>query len=68
MGYYDFACPFYPVEWTIAHLKVSPEVRAHNIETGHCESGHMVYIDAKAATQYHKELVKFVNDALPPNN
>jgi hypothetical protein len=47
---------------------VSPEVRAHNIETGHCESGHMVYIDAKAATQYHKELVKFVNDALPPNN
>jgi len=68
MGYYDFACPFYPVEWTIAHLKVSPEIRAHNIETGHYESGHMVYIDAKAATQYHADLVKFVQDSLPSGN
>lgn len=65
MGYYDFACPFYPVEWTIAHLKVSPEIRAHNIETGHYESGHMVYIDAKAAAQYHADLVKFVADSVP---
>jgi len=31
MGYYDFACPFYPVEWTIAHLKVSDEIKKNNI-------------------------------------
>ena len=31
MGYYDFACPFYPMEWTIAHLKVSDEIKKNNI-------------------------------------
>ncbi len=65
MGYYDFACPFYPVEWTIAHMKVSDEVRNRNISLGYYESGHMVYIDRKAADQYHDDLVKFVQSSLP---
>ncbi|HEV2447299.1 MAG TPA: peptidase S10 [Candidatus Sulfopaludibacter sp.] len=65
MGYYDFACPFYPVEWTIAHLKVSDEVRKSNISTGYYESGHMVYIDQAAAAKYHTDLAKFVQGALP---
>ena len=65
MGYYDFACPFYPVEWTIAHLKVSGEIRKNNIATGYYESGHMVYIDRTAAAKYHADLVKFVRDSLP---
>jgi carboxypeptidase C (cathepsin A) len=65
MGYYDFACPFYPVEWTLAHLKVSDEVRKNNISTGYYESGHMVYIDQTAAAKYHSDLVKFVDGAVP---
>jgi len=65
MGYYDFACPFYPVEWTIAHLKVSDEVKKHNIMTGYYESGHMVYIDQTAAAKYHKDLERFVEGAVP---
>ena len=65
MGYYDFACPFYPVEWTIAHLKVSDEVKKNNISTGYYESGHMVYIDQPSAAKYHADLVKFVQGALP---
>jgi carboxypeptidase C (cathepsin A) len=65
MGYYDFACPFYPVEWTINHLKVSDEIKKHNISTGYYESGHMVYIDLPAATKYHADLVKFVQDSMP---
>jgi len=65
MGYYDFACPFYPVEWTIAHMKVSDEVRKNNISTGYYESGHMVYIDQPAAAKYHADLEKFVASALP---
>ena len=64
MGYYDFACPFYPVEWTVAHLKVSDEVKKNNISTGYYESGHMVYIDQMAAAKYHKDLEKFVEGAL----
>lgn len=65
MGYYDFACPFYPVEWTIHHLKVSDEIKKNNIATGYYESGHMVYIDQPSAAQYHADLVKFVQASLP---
>jgi carboxypeptidase C (cathepsin A) len=65
MGYYDFACPFFPVEWTIAHMKVSDEVKKNNISTGYYESGHMVYIDLPSAAKYHADLEKFVQGALP---
>ena len=64
-GYYDFACPFFPVEWTIAHMKVSDEIRKNNIPLGYYESGHMVYIDQPSAAKYHADLVKFVQDSLP---
>ncbi|HEX3876356.1 MAG TPA: peptidase S10 [Bryobacteraceae bacterium] len=64
-GYYDFACPFYPVEWTIAHMKVSDDIRKHSISRGYYESGHMVYIDSTAAAKYHADLVKFVDGAVP---
>jgi carboxypeptidase C (cathepsin A) len=64
-GYYDFACPFYPVEWTLAHMKVSDEIKKHNISVGYYESGHMVYIDQPSAAKYHADLVKFVQASLP---
>ncbi len=63
-GYYDFACPFYPVEWTLAHMKVSDDVKKNNISLGYYESGHMVYIDQPSAAKYHADLAKFVKDAL----
>jgi carboxypeptidase C (cathepsin A) len=65
MGYYDFATPFYPVEWTLAHMRVSDEVKKNNIMTGHYESGHMVYIDQKVAEKYHADMEKFAKSALP---
>jgi carboxypeptidase C (cathepsin A) len=64
-GYYDFACPFYPVEWTLAHMKVSDQIKKHNISTGYYASGHMVYIDLPSAEKYHTDLVKFVQASLP---
>jgi carboxypeptidase C (cathepsin A) len=65
MGYYDFACPFYPVEWTLAHMKASDEVKKNNISMGYYEAGHMVYIDQPSAAKYHADLVKFVQGSLP---
>ncbi len=65
MGYYDFATPFYPVEWTLAHMRVSDEVKKNNIMTGYYESGHMVYIDQKVAAKYHADLERFAKGALP---
>ncbi|HTL44413.1 MAG TPA: hypothetical protein VL262_08730 [Vicinamibacterales bacterium] len=59
MGYYDFATVYGAVEWTLAQMKVSPDVRAHNIMTAHYESGHMVYIDRPASAKMHADLVKF---------
>jgi carboxypeptidase C (cathepsin A) len=64
MGYYDFATPFYPVEWTLAHMRVSDEVKK-NFQTGYYASGHMVYIDLKVAEKYHADLEKFVKSSLP---
>jgi carboxypeptidase C (cathepsin A) len=64
-GYYDFATPFYPVEWTIAHMKVSDEVKKNNIDLGYYASGHMVYVDQASAAKYHADLVKFVRSSLP---
>jgi len=64
-GYYDFATPFFPVEWTLAHMRVSDEVRKNNIFLGYYEAGHMVYIDQPSAAQYHADLVKFVQASLP---
>jgi carboxypeptidase C (cathepsin A) len=65
LGYYDFACPFYPMEWAIAHLKASDEIKKNNISLGYYEAGHMVYIDRPAADKYHTDLEKFVQASLP---
>jgi carboxypeptidase C (cathepsin A) len=65
MGYYDFACPFFPVEYTINHLKVSEAIKKNNISYGYYESGHMVYIDQPSAAKYHADLEKFVKASLP---
>jgi carboxypeptidase C (cathepsin A) len=64
MGYYDFATVYGAVEWTIAQMQVSPEVRAHNIMTAHYQAGHMVYIDAAAAAKMHADLVRFYQTTL----
>jgi carboxypeptidase C (cathepsin A) len=64
-GYYDFACPFYPMEWTVSHMKVSDEVKKNNIALGYYEAGHMVYIDRPAADKYHADLEKFVQASIP---
>jgi carboxypeptidase C (cathepsin A) len=64
MGYYDFATPFYPVEWTLAHMRVSDQVK-REFQTGYYASGHMVYIDLAVAAKYHADLEKFVKASLP---
>jgi hypothetical protein len=46
-------------------MKVSDEIKKNNISSGYYESGHMVYIDQKAADQYHADLVKFVQSSMP---
>jgi carboxypeptidase C (cathepsin A) len=65
MGYYDFATVYYAVEWTLAHLKVSPQVLAHNIMTDHFDTGHMIYLDSRASVQLHGDLARFIAASVP---
>ena len=63
VNYYDLNAPFYATEFTLAHLNVSPEVRAHNITVSHYEAGQMPYADNKALVKLHADLSRFINEA-----
>jgi len=66
IDYYNLAAPFYATEYTLAHLNVSPEVRAHNITVSHFEAGQMAYVDNKALTKLQGELARFLTEATAP--
>jgi len=66
VNYFDLHAPFYASEYTLAHLNVSPEVRAHNITVSHFEAGQMTYADSKALGKLHTDLARFVNEAISP--
>ena len=51
VNYFDLNAPFYAAEYALAHLNVSPEVRAHNITVGHFEAGQMALCRQQGAGQ-----------------
>jgi hypothetical protein len=55
--------PFYAAEYTLAHLDVSPEVRAKNITVSHQEAGQMAYLDTKALVRLEHDLSGFLTRA-----
>lgn len=63
INYYDLTAPFYAAEFSIAHLNVSSDVRAHNITVGHFEAGQMPYVDNKSLAKLGSDLAGFVKDA-----
>jgi len=66
VDYYDLKTPFYATEYTLAHLNVAPEVRAHNIMVSHFEAGQMAYVDNKALAKLQTELARFLTEAVAP--
>jgi carboxypeptidase C (cathepsin A) len=63
VNYFDLSAPFYATEFTLAHLNVSPEVRAHNITVSHFEAGQMAYIDNKSLAKMQSDLAAFLSPA-----
>ena len=63
VNYYDLTVPFYAEEFTLAHLNVSPEVRAHNITVGHFDAAQMPYTDDKSLGKLESALGEFVSQA-----
>ena len=64
--YFDLNAPFYATEFTLAHLNVSPDVRAHNITVSHYEAGQMIYVDNKALARLQGDLARFINEGVSP--
>lgn len=62
VNYFDLTAPFFATEFTLAHLSVSPEVRAHNITVSHYESGQMAFVDNKALEKLHADLARFIGE------
>jgi len=60
VNYYDLSSPFYAAEFTLAHLSLAPEVRAHNITVKNYEAGQMVYMDSKEGPRLGRDLSAFV--------
>jgi carboxypeptidase C (cathepsin A) len=61
VNYFDLNAPFFATEYTLAHLNVSPEVRAKNITVTHLEAGGMPYLDGKALGKLQQGLTEFVS-------
>jgi carboxypeptidase C (cathepsin A) len=64
VNYFDLNTPFYASEFTLAHLDVSPEVRAHNITVSHYEAGEMTYLDNKELSKLQRDLASFLSGAV----
>jgi hypothetical protein len=65
LNYFDLNAPFYAAEYTLAHMNVSPEVRAHNITMSHLETGQMPYLDSKALVKLQGDLGSFLSTQAP---
>ncbi|GAA5152019.1 peptidase S10 [Nocardioides marinquilinus] len=61
-GYFDGATPHYAAEDVIAHLRLTPELRA-NIELAYYEAGHMMYVHEPSRVQQGRDLADFVRRA-----
>jgi carboxypeptidase C (cathepsin A) len=64
LNYFDLNTPFYAAEFTLAHLNVSPEVRAHNITISRYEAGNMTYLDNKELVKLQRDLATFLSGAV----
>lgn len=63
-AYYDAATPYWAVEYTLAHLRIAPEVR-RNITVEYFKSGHMFYIEAESMDKMRRGLRTFMEGAGP---
>ena len=63
-GYYDLATPYYAAEYTFDHLDLPPDYHK-NISFETYEAGHMVYVHSGSLTKFKRDLVTFMDRALP---
>ncbi len=63
-GLYDLATPFFGTENDLAHMLLTPELKA-NVHLAYYASGHMTYVDAAALHAMKADLTQFYAQAAP---
>jgi len=62
-GYYDLATPYFATEYVFNHLGLDESLRG-NVEMGHYEAGHMMYIHMPALEALKTDLANFIKKAM----
>jgi carboxypeptidase C (cathepsin A) len=62
-GYYDMATPFFPAEYTMSHLGISPRLQ-RNITLKYYQAGHMMYLRDEDRMALTKNLIEFIDRGL----
>jgi carboxypeptidase C (cathepsin A) len=62
-GHYDLATPYFATEYTLAHLGLEPDERAH-VTARQYEAGHMMYIHAGELAKLKRDVGEFMREAL----
>ena len=58
-GYYDLATPFFATEYTMDHLGLRPDLRAH-IDLEYYDAGHMMYLYPPAHAALSGNIERFI--------
>ncbi len=61
-GYYDFATPFFAMEFTVSHLGLPAELQSH-VDMKYYPAGHMMYLDDKSRSMLHNNIAAFIERA-----
>jgi carboxypeptidase C (cathepsin A) len=59
-GYYDFATPFFAMEFTVNHLYGLPADLQKNIKMDYYPAGHMMYLDDQSRSMLHNNIASFI--------
>ena len=61
-GYYDYACPFFTVEYSLDQMLLKPGVR-DNITQKVYHTGHMTYTSMKTLKAFTEDVKQFIEEA-----
>lgn len=64
-GYFDMACPFYGMRYTVDHMNIDPETKK-NIEWAYYPAGHMMYIEKGSRLKLKRDVQSFFARTLQP--
>jgi carboxypeptidase C (cathepsin A) len=64
-GYYDLATPYTAVDYTLAHMKLDPALRAA-VRVATYEAGHMMYLHGPSLEKLKRDATQFLDDSAAP--